>query len=90
MARPMKIAPHLSIAEVKEKLHTAERERQRGKWLVIYNALVDPRPAEMIALHTATSRWFVHHTVSDYNRRGPTSIEEDRRGGRHPLPSAQE
>jgi hypothetical protein len=31
MARPMKIAPHLSIAEVKEKLHTAERERQRGK-----------------------------------------------------------
>ena len=67
MARPMKIAAHLSIAEVKEKLHTAERERQRGKWLVIYNALVDPRPAD---------------TVSDYNRLGPASIEEDRRGGR--------
>lgn len=83
MARPMKIAPHLTVEEVKDKLHTADRERQRGKWLVIYNALVDPRPAETIALHTATSRWFVHHTVSDYNRLGPASIEEDRRGGRH-------
>jgi transposase len=78
----MKIAPHLSIEEVKDKLHTADRERQRGKWLVIYNALVDPRPAETIAMHTATSRWFVHHTVSRYNRLGPASIEEDRRGGR--------
>jgi hypothetical protein len=35
MARPMKIAPHVSIEEVKDKLHTADRERQRGKWLVI-------------------------------------------------------
>jgi transposase len=78
----MKIEPHLTVEEVKEKLHTADAERQRGKWLVIYNALVDPRPAETIALHTATSRWFVHHTVSDYNRLGPASIEEDRRGGR--------
>jgi hypothetical protein len=42
----MKIAPHVSIEEVKDKLHTADRERQRGKWLVIYNALVDPRPAD--------------------------------------------
>jgi transposase len=39
-------------------------------------------PAETIALHTATSLWFVYHTVSDYNRLGPASIEEDRRGGR--------
>jgi transposase len=82
LARPMKIAPHLSVAEVKAKVHAADDDRQRGKWLVIYNALVDPRPAETIALHTATSCWFVHHTVSDYNRLGPASIEEDRRGGR--------
>jgi transposase len=82
LARPMKIAPHLSVAEVKAKVHAADDDRQRGTWLVIYNALVDPRPAETIALHTATSLWFVHHTVSDYNRLGPASIEEDRRGGR--------
>jgi hypothetical protein len=63
-------------------VHAADDDRQRGKWLVIYNALVDPRPAKTIALHTATSRWFVHHTVSTYNRLGPASIEENRRGGR--------
>jgi hypothetical protein len=44
MGRPMKIEPHVTVEEVKEKLHTADDERQRGKWLVIYNALVDPRP----------------------------------------------
>jgi transposase len=82
MARQMKIEPHLTVEELKEKLHAADDERQRGKWLVIYNALVDPRPAETIAMHTATSRSFVHHTVSAYNRLGPASIEEDRRGGR--------
>jgi len=42
MGRPMKIEPHLTVEEIKEKLHTADAERQRGKWLVIYNALVDP------------------------------------------------
>jgi hypothetical protein len=83
MGRPMKIEPHVTIEEIKEKLHTADVERQRGKWLVISNALVDPRPAETIALHTATSLWFVYHTVSDYNRLGPASIEEDGRGGRY-------
>jgi len=83
MGRPMKIEPHVTIEEMKEKLHTADVERQRGKWLVISNALVDPRPAETIAVHTATSLWFVYHTVSDYNRLGPASIEEDGRGGRH-------
>jgi hypothetical protein len=79
----MKIEPHVTGAEIKEKLHTADVERQRGKWLVISNALVDPRPAETIALHTATSLWFVYPTVSDYHRLGPASIEEDGRGGRH-------
>jgi len=49
----------------------------------MYNVLVDTRPADTIALHTATARWFVYHTVSDYNRLGSASIAEDRRGGRH-------
>jgi len=83
MGRRMQIAPHLSVEEVTEKLKTTANDRQREKWLVIYNVMVDARPADTIALHTATSRWFVYHTVSDYNRLGPASIEEDGRGGRH-------
>jgi len=83
MSRQMTIEPHLSVEDVTEKLKTAEDDRQREKWLVIYNVLVDTRPAATIALHTATSLWFVYHTVSDYNRLGPASIEEDGRGGRH-------
>jgi len=80
MSRQIRITPHLTLAEVEAHLKAATQERQRNKWLVIYNAMVDPRPAEKIALHTATSLWFVHHTISDYNRLGPSSIAEDRRG----------
>lgn len=83
MGRRMQMKPHLSVKEVTEKLKTTTTDRQREKWLVIYNVLVDARPADTIALPTATSRWFVYHTVSDYNRLGPASIAEDRRGGRH-------
>jgi transposase len=83
MGRRMQIAPHLSVEEVTEKLKTTTNDRQREQWLVISNVLVDARPADTIALHTATSRWFVYHTVSDDNRLGSASIEEDRRGGRH-------
>lgn len=82
MARPMTIAPHLSLAEVTATLHTADRERRRGTWLVMDNALVDPRPAATIAVHPAPSRWVVHHPVADDHRLGPAGIAADRRGGR--------
>jgi len=83
MGRRMQIAPHVSVEEVTEKLTTTTNDRQREQWLVISNVLVDARPSDTIALHTATARWFVSHTVSDDNRLGPASSAEDRRGGRH-------
>ncbi|MFP4438784.1 MAG: winged helix-turn-helix domain-containing protein [Chloroflexaceae bacterium] len=83
MGRRMQIVPHVSVEEVTEKLKTTTNDRQREQWLVISNGLVDARPADRIALHTATSRWFVSHTVSDDNQLGSASIAEDRRGGRH-------
>lgn len=56
MARTITIEPHVTIEEITNKLHTADHDRQRAKWFVMYNALVDPRPADSIALHTATTR----------------------------------
>ncbi len=37
--------PHLELEAVKQKLKQANKYWQRQKWLVIYNAMIDPRPA---------------------------------------------
>ena len=55
MFRVSRVLPHLSVEEVKEKLKTVNNFRQQQKWLIVYNALVDPGEAAKIALHTGTS-----------------------------------
>lgn len=66
--------PHLSEFEVSIRLRqTAGREQRR--WFVIWNALVDPRPASEIAIHTDVSVSTVHGVISRYNRFGPKAIE---------------
>lgn len=50
--------------------------------MIIYNALVDPRPAIEIARHTGTSQRTVHQVISDYNRLGVEAIETQGKGGR--------
>ncbi|CAA9338783.1 hypothetical protein AVDCRST_MAG94-2217 [uncultured Leptolyngbya sp.] len=82
MTRVSRVATHLSEAQVKAKLNSAANFRQQQKWLVVYNALVDPRPAEAIAKHTGTSLRTVHQVVSDYNRFGSAAIETPGKGGR--------
>jgi transposase len=71
--------PHLSEFEVSIRLRqTAGREQRR--WLVIWNALVDPRPAAEIAIHTDDSVSMVHNLISRYNRFGSEAIEGRERG----------
>ncbi len=66
--------PHLSEFEVSIRLRqTAGREQRR--WLVVWNALVAPRPAWEIAIHTDVSVSTVHNVISRYNRFGPKAIE---------------
>jgi transposase len=83
MARVSKAIAHLSAEQVLQKIQTATNFRQQQKWLVVYNALVDPRPAAEIARHTGTSIRTVHQVISDYNRLGAAAIETPGKGGRN-------
>src|SRR5260370_25055891 len=49
----------------------------------MYNALVAPRKADEIALHTGVSATTVHRVIARYNRLGPAVIEQSAKGGRH-------
>jgi transposase len=82
MPRVSRVRLHLSEAEVKEKIRTASNFRRQQKWLIIYNALVDPRTAAQIAQHTGTTVRTVHQVISDYNRLGASAIETPGSGGR--------
>ena len=82
MARVTRVAPHLTREEVKQKLDTANTPWLRQRWLVIYSALLEPRPAGEIAAQLGVSRPFVSKISSLYKRFGPQGLETVGPGGR--------
>lgn len=66
--------PHLDIETVLQKLKTASKHWERQKWLVIYTAMVVPRPAKDIAKHIGVSKGFVRQVIQHYNRRGELAL----------------
>jgi transposase len=82
MARVTHAAPHLPLAEVKNRMRTDPSDDWRQRWLIIYNALVEPRSAEEIARHCGVSKATVHAVISRYNRLGVAAIETPGKGGR--------
>jgi transposase len=82
MTRVTRAAAHLSAEEVKKRLKLDPRPWCRERWLIIYNALVDPRKAEDIAKHCGVSKATVHQVISSYNRLGVEAVETAGKGGR--------
>jgi hypothetical protein len=74
--------PHLELERVKQKLKQADKYWERQKWLVFYNAMIDPRPAAEIARHTGVSKGFVRQVIQQYNRQGEAAVCTPGKGGR--------
>jgi|SRR5690242_10716031 len=92
MSRVTKAAPHLSAEEVKKRMLTASKPLYRQRWMIIYQALVDPQTAGAIALHCGVGKVTVQHLISQYNRFGTSVVETAGKGGRRKayLPLEQE
>ena len=82
MARITRVESHLSLEEVKERMLHDSRSWCRQRWLIIYNALVDPREASDIAKHAGVSVHTVHKLIPAYNRLGVVAVDTPGRGGR--------
>ena len=82
MARITRAAAHLTVEEVKTRMKTDPRPLCRQRWLIIYNALAEPRKAEEIARHCGVSKATVHQVISTYNRWGVVAVETPGKGGR--------
>ena len=82
MAKATKAADHLSAEEIRQRIKETVGFWRVQKWLVILNALVDPRPAKEIALHVGLGVQTVHNLISQYNRLGPEVLDSPGKGGR--------
>lgn len=82
MGKISKVVGHLSEEEILNKIKETVGFWRVQKWLVILNALVDPRPAGAIALHTGLAPQTVHNLISDYNRNGAITLAGPGKGGR--------
>jgi hypothetical protein len=76
-----RVARHLSLDEVRMKMRMRGGFFALQKWLVIYNAMVDPRPLSEIAMHTGLAEGTVRRIIADYNSAGPDFLEEGRKAG---------
>ena len=75
MGRITRAAAYVSIEEVKSRAKNDPRAWCRQRWLIIYNALIEPRKAEEIARHCGASKATVHDVISRYNRLGVAAVE---------------
>jgi transposase len=75
-------ATHVPPQAVLERLQAELRPHRRQRWLIMYQALVDPREAAQIAKRCGVSTATVHHLISAYNRRGVEAVETPGKGGR--------
>jgi transposase len=82
MARITRAAGHLTVEEVKRRMTTDSRPLYRQRWLIIYNALVEPGKAQDIARHCGVSKATVHAVIASYNRQGIAAVETAGKGGR--------
>ena len=70
-----RVAEHLSEEEIRMKMQMTGGFLKFQKWLVIYNAIVDPRPVSEIARHTGLSEASVSRIIAEYNKNGPDALE---------------
>lgn len=75
MVENTNVVEHLSADEIKMKMQMTAGFMKMQKWLVIYNAIIDPRPISEIAKHTGLSESSVYRIISEYNKLGPEAIE---------------
>ncbi len=83
MAQVTQALPYLDLETVKLRVKSAKSHWERQKWLVIYNAIADPRTAAEIALHVGVSKGFVRKVIQQYNRQGEIGLSTPGKGGRH-------
>jgi len=82
MGKITRAIEHVDVDELITRIDRAKNAGHARKLLVIWNATVDPRPAEEIAIHCGVALQTVHNWISAYNRFGLDALLGPGKGGR--------
>lgn len=82
MGKITRAIEHVDVDELIWRIDHTKNASHARKLLVIWNATVDPRPAEEIAMHCGVARQTVHNWISTYNRFGLDALFGPGKGGR--------
>jgi transposase len=82
MSRLTQVAPWKTRDDLLAWLKEASTKAEYQRRLVIWMAVVQPRPAALVAEALGISTQAVWKWISDYNRLGPDGLERTGRGGR--------
>lgn len=82
MAKVTKALPHLTEAEINEKIKSTVGFWRVQRWLIIRQALINPKTAEEIALNYGVAEQTVHNLIAAYNRYGSDAVETPGKGQR--------
>lgn len=75
MGKVTKAIEHFTAEEILEKIKETTGFWRVRRWMIIYEALVNPKTAEEIALNAGVSKYTVNHLISAYNRYGEKAVE---------------
>lgn len=82
MSKVIRVKPHLTLAEIDDRLKHLHDFWRIRRWMIIRHAVVDPAPAKAIALRLGLSVCTVRDLVEAYNRYGPDALETPGKGQR--------
>lgn len=82
MGKVTKAAAHLTGEEIQDKIKTTVGFWRVKRWMIIYQALINPKPAKEIALDMGVSEHTVHCLIAAYNREGEKAVETKGKGQR--------
>ena len=82
MPKLLKIEPHLTVEQIREKLSSAKKSWIHRRWMIIYTTLLEPRSCTIIAREFGLSVYTVRQLIRNYNKNGISSIETQGKGGR--------
>jgi len=82
MGKVTKAAEHLTAEEIQGKIKKTVGFWRVKRWMIIYEALVSPKPAKELATNNGASEHTVHELISKYNREGEKAVETKGKGQR--------
>ena len=82
MGKVIRVKPHLTLAEIDERLKHLQDFWRIRRWMVMRHALVAPAPAKDLAGRLGLSVCTVRDLIEAYNRQGPDVLATPGKGRR--------